>query len=151
VAAGLNMLREQGPEGEVFHRFGRSGFQPLREAIGNPRRDAADARRRAEDERKEAEYKQQLLAEEKKREREAQRPICTRCGGRFSDERWSEVQWQGAHMNPQLCGVCAPQAVREARRQAAEAEHRRQAEEEAMTVRQRTGILARLRARTEDR
>ncbi|MET9423390.1 replication-relaxation family protein [Streptomyces sp. NPDC006540] len=145
VATGLNMLREQGPEGEVFHRFGRSGFQPLREAIGNPRRDAADARRRAEDERKEAEYKQQLLAEEKKREREAQRPICTRCGGRFSDERWSEVQWQGAHMNPQLCGVCKAEALREA------AEAERQAEEEALAARQRTGLLARLLAGTEDR
>jgi hypothetical protein len=54
-------------------------------------------------------------------------------------------------MHPQLCGVYPPQAVREARRQTAEAERRRQAEEEAMTVRQRTGLLFRLRARTEDR
>lgn len=44
VATGLRNLREHGPAGPVFLRFGRDHPQPLLEAIGNPRREAADAR-----------------------------------------------------------------------------------------------------------
>lgn len=48
IATGLNNLRKQGPEGLVFLRFGRDHMEPLRDAIGNPRREAADARAREE-------------------------------------------------------------------------------------------------------
>ncbi|MBQ1118382.1 hypothetical protein ACH4MN_37330 [Streptomyces anulatus] len=44
VAVGLNNLREHGPTGLVFYRFGRNRPQPLLEAIGNPRRDATASR-----------------------------------------------------------------------------------------------------------
>lgn len=47
VATGLNLLREHGPAGPAFHRIGRPGFQSLKDAIGNPRGDAAAARARA--------------------------------------------------------------------------------------------------------
>ncbi|WP_274917605.1 hypothetical protein [Streptomyces sp. WZ-12] len=48
VATTLEWPREYGPYGAAFWRFGREGRQPLRQAIGNPRRDANLARRRAE-------------------------------------------------------------------------------------------------------
>ncbi|WP_241519037.1 replication-relaxation family protein [Streptomyces sp. CB03238] len=48
IATGLRNLRQHGPTGPVFLRFGRTHMQPLREAIGNPRREAADARAREE-------------------------------------------------------------------------------------------------------
>ncbi|TGN74233.1 hypothetical protein E5082_30635 [Streptomyces griseoluteus] len=41
-------LREQGPAGVVFRRFGRLQKQTLLEAIGNPRRVAHDARKQTE-------------------------------------------------------------------------------------------------------
>ncbi|MGW1552948.1 hypothetical protein ACWCQX_40730, partial [Streptomyces sp. NPDC002346] len=39
VAIGLRNLREHGPAGPVFLRFGRDRMQSLREVIGNPRRE----------------------------------------------------------------------------------------------------------------
>jgi Replication-relaxation len=45
VATTLELLREHGPAGPAFWRFGRPDFQPLDDAVGNPRKDAADARR----------------------------------------------------------------------------------------------------------
>lgn len=44
IAVGLRNLREHGPTGAVFARFGRDHPQHLWEAIGNPRREAAEAR-----------------------------------------------------------------------------------------------------------
>ncbi|MGW9116630.1 replication-relaxation family protein [Streptomyces sp. NPDC055663] len=58
TATGLRNLRENGPDGEVFLRFGRDRMQCLREAIGNPRREAADVRRRVEYEAHAREYKE---------------------------------------------------------------------------------------------
>ncbi|MFF1593107.1 replication-relaxation family protein [Streptomyces sp. NPDC058286] len=46
VATTLELLREHGPAGPVFWRFGRKERQPLLDAIGNPRREAALARSR---------------------------------------------------------------------------------------------------------
>ncbi|MGW1160510.1 hypothetical protein ACWD48_20290 [Streptomyces sp. NPDC002519] len=46
AATTLDLLREHGPAGPAFWRFGRDHRQPLRDAIGNPRRDAYLARRR---------------------------------------------------------------------------------------------------------
>ncbi|MER6218511.1 hypothetical protein ABT213_31290 [Streptomyces sp. NPDC001674] len=45
IATGLRNLREHGPNGPVFLCFGRTHVQPLRDAIGSPRRDAILARR----------------------------------------------------------------------------------------------------------
>ena len=48
VATTMELLREHGPAGEAFWRFGRPGWQCLTDAIGNPREDAAAARHAAE-------------------------------------------------------------------------------------------------------
>ncbi|WP_245766985.1 replication-relaxation family protein [Streptomyces colonosanans] len=47
VATTLDLLREHGPAGPAFWRFGRDHREPLLDAIGNPRRDASLARRQA--------------------------------------------------------------------------------------------------------
>lgn len=44
VACSMNMLREHGPAGAIFQRFGRPENQTLLEAIGNPRREASGVR-----------------------------------------------------------------------------------------------------------
>ncbi|MEU9706183.1 hypothetical protein [Streptomyces sp. NPDC047981] len=43
TATRLNNPYRGGPNGPVFLRFGRDHMEPLREAICNPRREAADA------------------------------------------------------------------------------------------------------------
>ncbi|MEJ8640233.1 zeta toxin family protein [Streptomyces sp. MS1.HAVA.3] len=91
------------------------------EAIGNPRRDAADAREQDEARVRQAEYKAQVQraaqekAAAKAAEREARRPVCTGCGTKFTDERWEATQatdWdtpRGSH--PALCDACKQRAV----------------------------------------
>ncbi|WP_405681816.1 hypothetical protein [Streptomyces sp. NBC_00057] len=70
IATDLQNLREHGPAGPAFWRFGRKERQPLLDAIGNPRRDTALARRR-----------QAAREEQRNREargaaaREARRPV----------------------------------------------------------------------------
>ncbi|MFD3762649.1 hypothetical protein [Streptomyces sp. NPDC058622] len=91
---GLPRLREHGPHGPVFVRFGRDHPQSLWEAVGNPRREAAEAKDRDEARRAQEEYQAQLRraataqATKKAAEREVRRPVCTGCGARFTDERW---------------------------------------------------------------
>ncbi|WP_405915228.1 replication-relaxation family protein [Streptomyces sp. NBC_00728] len=46
VATTLDLLREHGPTGSAFWHFGRDHREPMLDAIGNPRRDAALASRR---------------------------------------------------------------------------------------------------------
>ncbi|MET9656759.1 replication-relaxation family protein [Streptomyces sp. NPDC006510] len=98
IAVGLGNLREHGPAGSVFLRFGRDHMQPLLEAIGNPRREAADAREAEESKARQAEYQAQVRraaqeqAAKQAAEREARRPICTGCGAKFTDARWEAVQ-----------------------------------------------------------
>ncbi|MEU6839750.1 hypothetical protein ABZ941_31385 [Streptomyces rubiginosohelvolus] len=46
VEVGLRNLREHGPQGPVFLRFGRDRHQPLLDAIGNPRLETVRARER---------------------------------------------------------------------------------------------------------
>ncbi|MEU3901919.1 replication-relaxation family protein [Streptomyces sp. NPDC045251] len=121
IATGLNQLREHGPAGDVFLRFGRDHKQHLWEAIGNPRREAADARAREETARAQAEYqaKVQRAAEEQAAtqaaEREARRPVCTGCGAKFTDERWRVAQatdWgTPKDSHPHLCDDCKHAAV----------------------------------------
>ncbi|MCY0930999.1 replication-relaxation family protein [Streptomyces sp. H27-H1] len=116
VTVTLPNLSQHGPAGAVFHRFGRDHMQPLVEAIGNPRREAADAREREEDRVQREDYQKQRrrAAEQKEAEREARRPVCAACGAKFTDERWKAAE---AHPNatprwhPTLCQPCAQQAV----------------------------------------
>ncbi|MGW3176957.1 replication-relaxation family protein [Streptomyces sp. NPDC001153] len=60
TATGLRNLRRHGPAGSVFLRFGRDHMQPLLQAIGNPRRDAADVREREAARARQEEYQAQL-------------------------------------------------------------------------------------------
>jgi hypothetical protein len=113
-------LREHGPAGAVFLRFGRDHKQHLWEAIGNPRREAADARAREETARAQAEYqaKVQRAAQEQAAkqaaEREARRPVCAGCGAKFTDERWRAAQatdWgTPKDSHPHLCDGCKQKA-----------------------------------------
>ncbi|MBT2446023.1 replication-relaxation family protein [Streptomyces sp. ISL-43] len=112
VATTLDLLREHGPAGEVFWRFGRTGLQPLLAAVGNPRQVAAEAkaeaRRNADDGAREAERQRELAERAAARERE--RPSCTECGAKFTDARWRRVNAQGwdteAEPHPTLCDDC---------------------------------------------
>lgn len=126
IATGLRNLREHGPAGEVFHRFGRNHWQPLLEAIGNPRREAADARLRAEYATREREHQDKLrrAAVQEKAEREARRPHCVGCGTMFTDERWDAIESAGwgapRETHPHLCDDCKQRAIT-AERQAEQA------------------------------
>jgi len=154
VATTLDLLREHGPAGPAFWRFGRPGLQPLDDAVGNPRKDAADARRWAADERRAEQYRAEQAAE-----REARRPRCTNCGTKFTDQRWTESEknaWgEPLDSHPKLCGDCKAEAVeaervrkaakKEADRQRREAEKAVQAAAEAEVARKASGILGRFR------
>ncbi|MEU7039336.1 hypothetical protein ABZ958_37660 [Streptomyces sp. NPDC046237] len=100
-------------------------MEPLREAIGNPRREAADARARQEARLAQEEYEAQVRraaeqqAARKAAEHEARRPVCVDCGAKFTDERWKAAQvtdWgTPKDTHPQLCDDCKHQAVTAAR------------------------------------
>ncbi|MGY4966646.1 replication-relaxation family protein [Streptomyces sp. 900105245] len=128
VAVGLKNLRAHGPAGPVFLRFGRTHPQPLLEAIGNPRRDAAEAREAEEAKVRAAEYQAQVrraaqehdakkaaAAAQEAAQREARRPACASCGTPFTDERWGAAEkthWgELVDTHPQLCDGCKHQAV----------------------------------------
>ncbi|MER0450073.1 hypothetical protein ABR738_36965 [Streptomyces sp. Edi4] len=115
IATGLKNLSQHGPTGAVFLRFGRDHMEPLRGAIGNPRREAADTRAREETARAQREYqaKVQRAAQEqaakKVAEREARRPVCADCGAKFTDARWEAAQvtdWGTPDSHPHLCDTC---------------------------------------------
>ncbi|MEV6012729.1 hypothetical protein AB0M29_38850 [Streptomyces sp. NPDC051976] len=109
MATTLDRLRERGLTGQDFWRFGRSGLQSLFDAVGNPRKDAAQARQRAEDDRRAAEYKA-----EREREREERWPRCANCAEKFTDQRWTEVDKRGranADSHRTLCAGCKQQAI----------------------------------------
>ncbi|MGW3653945.1 replication-relaxation family protein [Streptomyces sp. NPDC000878] len=132
VATTLELLREHGPAGPAFRRFGREGYQNLWDAIGNPRRDAFLARR-AEDARR---HQVQEAAE-----REAQRPVCGDCGQKFTDDRWKAslaVDWGRGDSHPHLCDDCRHQAL-DAERQAEQAERERQEQEHQEQADQKAG------------
>ncbi|MFF6873182.1 hypothetical protein ACIGG5_32210 [Streptomyces sp. NPDC085463] len=98
IAVGLNQLRQHGPAGQVFARFGRSGPQARLEAIGNPRLEAARAREAEEGEARAAAYQPEIpraaqeQAAKQAAEREARRPVCNGCRAKFTDARWEAVQ-----------------------------------------------------------
>ncbi|MEV2256910.1 replication-relaxation family protein [Streptomyces sp. NPDC050147] len=117
IATGLRNLREHGPAGPAFHRFGRTHLQPLLEAIGNPRREAHDIRQRARYEARNREHQEQLrhAAEQQKAEREARRPLCAGCGTKFTDERWKAIETAGwdasRESHRHLCDTCKQEAL----------------------------------------
>ncbi|MEV5568042.1 hypothetical protein AB0L54_35095, partial [Streptomyces sp. NPDC052196] len=111
-----------GAAGRVWRRLGRQEWQTLNEALDNP-----DGERLY---RVEKEQFRRRQAERKAAEREARRPVCTRCGTKFTDERWRLTggsSWRSG--TDGLCGPCAKEATdraeaeRVARRRAEEAEH----------------------------
>ncbi|MGW7613709.1 replication-relaxation family protein, partial [Streptomyces sp. NPDC054766] len=127
VATTLDLLREHGPTGPAFWRFGRDHREPLLDAIGNPRRDAALARRRQA-----AREEQQRRDEREVAAREARRPVCADCGHKFTDDRWTAVDvrdWnQPRESHPHLCEGCQSRAIA-AQKQAEADEHERQEQE----------------------
>ncbi|MFF4515573.1 replication-relaxation family protein [Streptomyces mirabilis] len=129
VATTLELLREHGPAGPAFWRFGRKERQPLLDAIGNPRRDAAVAHRRQA-----AREEQRRRTEREAAAREARRPVCADCGRKFCDDRWAAVDrrgWgQSRESHPHLCEDCQSRAV--AAQQQAEADERERQEQERL-------------------
>ncbi|MCX4649228.1 replication-relaxation family protein [Streptomyces sp. NBC_01446] len=126
VATTLELLREHGPAGPAFWRFGRKKRQPLLDAIGNPRREAALARSRQA-----AREEEQRRAEWEAAEREALRPVCAECGRKFTDDRLEAVDfrnWQNPESHPHLCEDCQSRAV--VVEQQAEADERDRQEQE---------------------
>ncbi|MEW5659844.1 replication-relaxation family protein [Streptomyces cinereoruber] len=128
VATTLEELREHGPAGPAFWRFGRGHRQPLLDAIGNPRRGTYLARRQAERE------EERRRGEKEAAEREARRPVCTECGQKFTDDRWEAIGyscgWGERESHPHLCEDCQGRAVAAAAR--AEADERERQEQERL-------------------
>ncbi|MDX3548302.1 hypothetical protein [Streptomyces europaeiscabiei] len=113
-----------GAAGPVWRRLGRDEWQTLPEALDNPDGDRL--------------YAVQWEEARRQAEREAQRPVCTRCGNKFTDDRWQltrQSSWRSERDD--LCGPCAHEAAdraeadRVARRQAEETSAREAAEAEA--------------------
>ncbi|MFC8536803.1 hypothetical protein ACFUJY_23190 [Streptomyces sp. NPDC057249] len=117
ITTTLADLREYGPHGQVFRRFGRPGPQTLFDAIGNPRRQAALERHWAQQRAREraAQERERQETEQRAAEREAQRPARARCGTKFTDERWKTTQatdWgTPADTHPTLCDRCKRRAL----------------------------------------
>ncbi len=125
----------------AFVRFGRDHMEPLREAIGNPRREMADARQAEEYRARQEEYKAQVRraaqeqAAKKAAEREARRPVCTGCGAKFTDERWEAAQatdWgTPKDSHSQLCDDCKHQAQAAAQQAQVDNEYQAMPEQKA--------------------
>lgn len=146
VATTLELLREHGPAGPAFWRFGRDRRQCLVDAIGNPRMDAALARRRQHDEARRAAYQaeQQRKEREQAAVREARRPVCAECGATFPDGRWKTAETYpapGPRWRPTLCAPCEDRTLND-ELQAEQAERERQELEE---VQKSSGWLSRFR------
>ncbi|MEU7560376.1 hypothetical protein [Streptomyces eurythermus] len=127
-----------GAAGAVWRRLGRDQWQTLTQALDNP-----DGERLYQVRLREARRRQ---AEREAAEREAQRPVCTQCGTKFTDERRQETRrssWPGEW--DRLRGPCKREAAdraeaeRVTRRRAEEAE-RAAAEAPAVKPRSRFGI-----------
>ncbi|MBK3569272.1 replication-relaxation family protein [Streptomyces sp. MBT62] len=114
----LEQLQEHGADAAVWLRLGRTDKQKLHQALDNP---DGDALYRLQDAKVGAEEERQRAAE-----REARRPVCTRCGAKFTDERWAETTTRGYAWeagNPSMCRNCYADylADREAAAEAARA------------------------------
>jgi hypothetical protein len=120
-----------GAAGKVWRRLGRDEdeWQTLAEALDNP-----DGDRLYGVQRKEAHRRQK---EREAAQREAQRPVCTRCGEKFTEDRWQSIRqsnWRSE--GNELCRPCLDEhheqvrAEKAARLQAEEAAAREAAEAE---------------------
>ncbi|MET9197064.1 replication-relaxation family protein [Streptomyces olivaceus] len=154
VVTSMKQLQEHGPAGAVFRRFGRRQNQTLLEAIGNPRREAHDARQQAEHAARQREHQEELrrIAARHKAEKEASRPVCANCGTRFTDERWKAIEPAGwdapRETHPHLCHDCKQRAIT-AERQAEQAGPEPQEHEQAVPEqRAEGGWLSRFRPGT---
>ncbi|WP_435600577.1 replication-relaxation family protein [Streptomyces sp. C10-9-1] len=100
VVTTLEQLTEHGAGAAVWRRLGRTEAQTLTAALDNPDGHALyrrqEARAQAEDERRRAV------------EREARRPVCARCGGKFTDERWEEITVHRTAVRAGDKSVCGP-------------------------------------------
>ncbi|MES9811072.1 hypothetical protein [Streptomyces cinereoruber] len=132
-----------GAGGPVWRRLGREEWQTLGEALDNP-----DGDRLYLVQWREAKRRQ---AEREAAKKEAQRPVCTRCGAKFTDERWQYLLGRGrswGDRTDELCGPCRDEhfarleAERVARRQAEEDAAREAAEAE---VKKGRGLFGRRR------
>ncbi|MEW1681785.1 hypothetical protein [Streptomyces sp. NPDC093594] len=83
VVTTLEQLTEHGAGVAVWRRLGRTGEQTLMVALDNP---DGHALYRAQEARVDAADQQRRAAQ-----REAERPVCKRCGRKFTDERWEEI------------------------------------------------------------
>lgn len=126
IATSLPKLREHGPHGPVFLRFGWRTPQQ-----SPPSGSRGPAPRRGQSCLKESRAEQRQVAAEqaarKAAEREAQRPLCTGCGARFTDDRWetaSKMDWgTPTDSHPGLCDGCKQWAVADEGRPAGNQEH----------------------------
>ncbi|MGW4549944.1 replication-relaxation family protein [Streptomyces violaceorubidus] len=118
VITTLEQLQEHGADAAVWRRLGRTTEQTLTDALDNP---DGDALYRAQQARAEAQDKQRRAAE-----REAQRPACSRCGRKFSDERWEEITVHRTAVRAGDRSVCGPCPADDVARQEAAAEAARQ-------------------------
>ncbi|CQR59494.1 replication-relaxation family protein [Streptomyces leeuwenhoekii] len=118
VVTTLEQLQEHGAGAAVWRRLGRTGEQTLTAALDNPDGDILFREQAA---RADAEAKQRMAAE-----REARRPVCSRCGTKFTDERWKQTTardvWKAGDLS--VCGSCHADDV--ARQEAAAEAARRQ-------------------------
>nr|BFD88414.1 hypothetical protein StreXyl84_78150 [Streptomyces sp. Xyl84] len=101
VVTTLEQLQEHGASAAVWRRLGRTGEQTLTAALDNP---DGDALFRDQEARADAEEERRRVAE-----REAQRPVCKRCGRKFTDQRWEEITahrtaWSAGDVA--VCGAC---------------------------------------------
>ncbi|MGZ2362374.1 replication-relaxation family protein [Streptomyces sp. 372A] len=114
VITTLEQLAEHGAGAAVWRRLGRDGVQTLTAALDNP---DGHALYRAQEARAEAEDKRRRAAE-----REAQRPVCSRCGRKFSDERWEETTVHRTAVRAGDRSVCGPCRADDVARQKADTE-----------------------------
>ncbi|MFC7900164.1 hypothetical protein ACFUV1_08405 [Streptomyces griseoincarnatus] len=101
VVTTLEQLTEHGAGAAVWRRLGRDGERTLTDALDNPDGDALYRRQYA---RAEADAERRRAAE-----REARRPVCKRCGGKFTDERWEEITMHRTAVragDKSMCGPC---------------------------------------------
>ncbi|MFE4336957.1 replication-relaxation family protein [Streptomyces sp. NPDC056831] len=89
-----------GAAGKVWRRLGRGEdeWQTLGEALDNPDGDRLYAAQLREARRRQEEREAAA--------REAQRPVCARCGEKFTDERWQSIRPSRWHEGDELCGPC---------------------------------------------
>jgi hypothetical protein len=97
----LEQLQQHAAGAAVWRRLGRTGEQTLTAALDNP---DGDTLFREQEARADAEDKRRRAAE-----REARRPVCKRCGRKFTDQRWEETTahrtaWSAGDVS--VCGSC---------------------------------------------